>query len=185
VKTAWRDGDRDFFGATVVPTRARALEIQIRLSARGRVIILDDYYDDAAMAALHARGDCYVSLTHAEGWGLGAFEAAAAGNPVIITGFGGAPEFLPPDLASFVDYEMGPAVGHGFERRVYCGEGRWAMPSVKDGSRLMRWAFENREEARRRGRCLREHVRREFSAARVMQRYIDAIESTPAGGPQG
>jgi glycosyltransferase involved in cell wall biosynthesis len=35
---------------------------------------------------LHTRGDCFVSLTKGEGWGLGAFEAAAYGRPVVITG---------------------------------------------------------------------------------------------------
>ena len=38
--------------------------------------------------AIHAIGDCYVSLTHGEGWGMGAFDAATLGKPVLITGWG-------------------------------------------------------------------------------------------------
>jgi hypothetical protein len=100
----------------------------------------------------------------------------------VVTGFGGPPEFLPADLAGLVDYKLCPAVGHGFERRVYRGVGHWAAPSVGHAVRLMRWAFEHRDEARRRGRLLRDHVQREFSTARVMEQLIDAIERTPVTG---
>jgi len=35
---------------------------------------------DDDLRALHERGDCFVSLCRSEGWGLGAFDAAAFGN---------------------------------------------------------------------------------------------------------
>src|ERR1019366_7870019 len=37
----------------------------------------------AEISSLHRRGDCFVSLCRSEGWGLGAFDAAAHGNPVV------------------------------------------------------------------------------------------------------
>lgn len=40
------------------------------------VVIADDALSDGEVQALHALGDCYVSLARTEGWGLGAFEAA-------------------------------------------------------------------------------------------------------------
>ena len=36
--------------------------------------------DGGVVEAIHAVGDAYVSLTHGEGWGLGAFDAAPAGD---------------------------------------------------------------------------------------------------------
>src|ERR1019366_10116369 len=50
---------------------------------------------DDDLHALHIRGDCFVSLCRSEGWGLGAFDAAAYGNPVVTTGHGGHLEYLP------------------------------------------------------------------------------------------
>ena len=50
-------------------------------------LILADLKDEE-MLKLHQSGDCYISLVRSEGWGLGAFDAAGSGKPVIITGFG-------------------------------------------------------------------------------------------------
>ena len=52
------------------------------------VVLITDQWSDAEMAGLIESADCYVSLTSVEGWGLGAFDAAVAGVPVIITGYG-------------------------------------------------------------------------------------------------
>src|SRR5690606_37410272 len=53
------------------------------------VVITDETLSDGEMQALHERGDCFVSLTRTEGWGLGAFEAARLGKPVVMTAYGG------------------------------------------------------------------------------------------------
>jgi glycosyltransferase involved in cell wall biosynthesis len=179
LKTGATDLARGALGLLVVPTRRRVRGLQRRLRSGARVVVHGGDVGEAEIAALHERGDCYVSLTRAEGWGLGAFEAAAAGNPVIITGFGGQREFLPVELAYFVDYELCPARALGVERRVYRGEHRWAEPSVEHGVALMRHVFEHRQEARRRGKALQEHVRREFAAERVVQQFMRSIEKTP------
>lgn len=47
--------------------------------------------------ALHRIGDVYVSTTHGEGFGLGAFDAATLGRPVLMTGWGGQRDFLGDD----------------------------------------------------------------------------------------
>ncbi len=62
--------------------------------------------NDMEMDDLHRRGDCYLSLSRGEGWGLGAFDAAAWGKPVIVTRWGAAPEFLPDDYPYLVDYDL-------------------------------------------------------------------------------
>jgi glycosyltransferase involved in cell wall biosynthesis len=61
--------------------------------------------------ALHATGDCFVSLSHGEGWGLGAFDAATLGKPLLISPYGGPAEYLPRDYPGFIDYAMVPVSG--------------------------------------------------------------------------
>lgn len=46
------------------------------------------------MNTIHSRGDCYVSFSCSEGVGMGAVEAAMRDKPVIITNYGGAPEYV-------------------------------------------------------------------------------------------
>lgn len=66
-----------------------------------------DWTDDR-VAGLHARGECFVSLTHGEGWGIPAFDACACGNPVVITGWGGQLEHLDGDASSLADRASDP-----------------------------------------------------------------------------
>ena len=44
--------------------------------ARRIVSLHDEALDSAGIDLIHAAGDVFVSLSHGEGWGLGAFEAA-------------------------------------------------------------------------------------------------------------
>jgi glycosyltransferase involved in cell wall biosynthesis len=68
-------------------------------------------WSEDEIAALHSLGHCYVSLTKAEGQGLGACAAAALGKRVIMTGYGAQTEYLH-GIATidWVRYTMAPAV---------------------------------------------------------------------------
>ena len=65
--------------------------VDIRLP---RVEVINDLLSDDGMDELHNRSDCYVSFSHSEGIGMGAVEAALRDKPVIITDYGGAPEYI-------------------------------------------------------------------------------------------
>jgi len=70
------------------------------------VVLVSQPCDDSEMAALIRSADCYVSTTCAEGWGLGAFDAAAAGVPLVITGHGGHLEWLGADHPGLIPFQM-------------------------------------------------------------------------------
>jgi len=60
-----------------------------------RVEVVNGLLSEEQLGHIHARGDCYVSFSKSEGVGMGAYEAAAVWNkPVIITDWGGAPEYI-------------------------------------------------------------------------------------------
>jgi len=59
-----------------------------------RVEVINGLVDDEHMERIHKLGDCYVSFSKSEGVGMGAVEAALRDKPVIITDFGGAPEYV-------------------------------------------------------------------------------------------
>lgn len=58
------------------------------------VEFINEELDDHQMELLHRQCDCYVSFSHSEGVGMGALEAAMRDKPVIITDYGGAPEYI-------------------------------------------------------------------------------------------
>jgi glycosyltransferase involved in cell wall biosynthesis len=123
---------------------------------------------------LHRQSQCYVSLCRSEGWGIGAFDAAASGRPVIMTGFGGQTEFLPDDLAYLVRYRMvktpfrplePPDLGH-----------RWAEPDVDHAVALMRYVFENRAEASAKGRELALRLSENYQPDAVARTLLHCLQ---------
>jgi len=89
--------------------------------------------------AIHAAGDAYASLTHGEAWGLGAFDAATLGKPVIITGWGGQLDYLGRDYPGLVRYEMTP-VKDWLPFPGYRPTQRWASADRHHAAQLMRAA---------------------------------------------
>lgn len=143
-------------------------------------------WDPAQIAGLHARGDCYVSLAHGEGWGFGAFDAAAYGNPVVMTGWGGQLDFLDGDSSFLVDYDL-QAVQHWLPRS-YGREQRWAVPHREHAVELLREVAGDIRAARRRAAPLRARVLDEFASSRVAATLLDvvpelddAVEATARG----
>lgn len=167
----WRSGFRRRF-----PSPREALQ---RLTARypdpARIIcITDEDVPDEQMQALHEAGDCFVSLARTEGWGLGAFEAARLGKPVIMTGYGGQRDFLDPALSQLVDFDMVP-VDEPIWRANYRPSDRWAEPSLAQTSRLMQGMVQDATEARRRAGLQAARIASEFAAERTMQRLLEAL----------
>lgn len=125
---------------------------------------------------LHRQGDCFVSLSRGEGWGLGAFEAAAFGNPAIVTGWSGTREFWPRDYPYFVDYDLIPTTDDPPDAwwQPRPGE-RWAKAHVPHAAALLRHVYDHREEARAWGRAARSHVRENFGSAAITRRLLEAL----------
>ncbi len=165
-------------------TRLALLRQQARQQLRrpGRlapVELLDQPLPAAAMAALHARGDAYVSLTRGEGWGLGAYDAAARGKPVIMTGWGGQLDFLPAGAAYRVDYRLAPARGGVYEAG-FTPEQRWAQADPRHAAQLMRQVVAHPAEARARGQALQRYIGARFNARQIVDRLLQALAGAAA-----
>ena len=118
-----------------------------RAGSTARVVLSCELWNEAQIAALHTRGDCYVSLHRGEGWGYPLFEAALRGTPVVATAFAGPLEYLDASHHELVSYVEGPVRQRS---TFYDPAMRWAEPDVADAARRMRWVFEHRETARAR-----------------------------------
>ena len=58
------------------------------------VEVINGLLPDDDMDKIHRMSDCYVNFSSSEGVGMGAVEAAIRDKPVIITDYGGAPEYV-------------------------------------------------------------------------------------------
>jgi glycosyltransferase involved in cell wall biosynthesis len=154
-------------------TRQTIQRILRRHERPARLLLLTDTMSDEGILELHAAGDCYVSLTHSEGWGLGAFDAAAFGRPVIMTGFGGQLDYLEPDAAYLVDYQLIP-VQDRRGRDSYSSDQRWAQPDLGQAAQFMRQVLADRPSALARGMLLQQRIREQFGEAALTAKLAAA-----------
>ena len=140
-----------------------------------KIYLIPDMLTNDEILSLHKRGDCYVTLDRGEGFGLSTATAAACGNPIISTGFGGVREYADEDNSYLVNYTLTPVGGLPW-CPWYLGEQLWAEPDVKHASDTMRRVYENREEAEQRGAKIREHVKNNLSHEVIGNKLIKNIE---------
>jgi len=103
---------------------------------------------DAALWALHARGDCMVSMTRGEAFGIPLLDALSTGNAIIAPDWGGHVDFL---REPFIDSPAVPRPGVRFVRtrltpvvqkyHYFTGAQNWADPDILDAVSAMRAAF--------------------------------------------
>jgi glycosyltransferase involved in cell wall biosynthesis len=129
---------------------------------------------DDDIAALHTRGDCCVSLSRSEGWGIPPFDAAAWGNPVVTTGFGGQLENLDDESAFLVDYELVP-VDDPLGGASYTSDQHWAEPSIEHAARQLRQVVADPPEAAVRAARASRRVLRDFDATVVAAEFLWAL----------
>lgn len=139
-------------------------------------VIDEENLTEGEMRALHGLGNAFVSLTRTEGWGLGAFDAALAGRPVVMTGYGGQTDFLPPDLACLVGYQMVPA-HEPLWAKSYSERDQWAAPNTRQAGQWMRALANDPAAAHARGAALGDYVRGRFSEEQTVAALCQSLDS--------
>jgi glycosyltransferase involved in cell wall biosynthesis len=185
VKTTARDmsGSAPAGGGRLAGTTAWSLASilgRYGQTANVRLVSVDLAVDD--MARIHRRGQCFVSLGHGEGFGLGPFDAAAHGRPVITTGWGGSLDFLPAADSYLIDATLVPVVDPT-GAQSYTPDQEWAEPSFDHAVELLRRVVADQTEAAARGARLADHVRAEFDAASSTSALIGALDRAVATRP--
>jgi len=159
------------------PDAAQAVERMRRRYPRPpRVQVISEELSRRGLIALHRGGDCFVSLTHAEGWCPEAFDAAACGSPVVITGFGGPLDYLDPELAWLVGYDLERARDDD-DLTHFTRDQRWARPREAEASARLRAVRENPDEALRRAAVLQRRIHLELGEAAGTRRLLAALGS--------
>ena len=140
------------------------------------IVLLTREVSEEVIGDIHRQGDCYISLSHAEGWGLGAFDAAARGKPIIMSRYGGQMDYLKPDMSYAVGYDLSP-VRDDDNPKNFTPDQRWASPSLEEASKWMRHVYEHRDEARIRGERLQRYVQDTFSENKISNRLIRILNN--------
>lgn len=102
------------------------------------IVILLENMTNSEILALHSIGDCYVSLTKSEGFGLTIFDAFNYNKQIIATGYSGHIDFLGETYSGLVKYKLGPVKGMSSFSSNYTEEQLWAYPEIDHAVDLMR-----------------------------------------------
>jgi glycosyltransferase involved in cell wall biosynthesis len=106
--------------------------------------------------ALMKNCDCYVSLHRAEGFGLTMAEAMFYGKPVIATAYSSNLDFMNVSNSFLVKYEL---VATTEDYGAYPKGSIWAEPDVEHAAYLMKYVYENYQEAQQVGARAAEEIR--------------------------
>jgi len=127
------------------------------------------------LASLYRSADCYVSVSRGEGWDMPLMEAMACGLPSIATDWGAHTEFVHPGIA----YPLAitgtiPAVA----KCPYYDGYSWADPDGDHLRVLLREAYTNREEARRRGVAAAAEMATRWSSRGAARKIVARLNAT-------
>jgi len=96
------------------------------------------------MGSLYTGADCFVLPTKGEGFGLPVLEAKACNIPVIVTNWSGHLDFCDNNDTFLLEYT---GFSKAFEQRPEQGE--WVNPDKRHLKYLMRFVYENRDQAKK------------------------------------
>lgn len=129
-----------------------------------RIRLWKEDVDD--LVSVYRQADCYVFPSYGEGWGMPPREAAMMGLPVITTRWSGLEVGIDQWAIPLNEYEMRGS-------RLLTKNACWAIPSIDECAKKMRWCYEHPDEARTFGtmaaRWLREHQTWAHSAKRIVE----------------
>jgi glycosyltransferase involved in cell wall biosynthesis len=139
----------------------------------GRVHVEHEMLARSDLAALHRRSDCWLSLPHSEGWNLGAFDAAAAGTPVVTTAFGGPSAYLDPDVSHLIPGQPAPIPD--------LPGASWIDPDVGAAVEALRTVRRDPDGARRSAAGQAARLRRTYAPPVVAGQFMDALAEMGIG----
>ena len=117
--------------------------------------------------------DCYVSLHRAEGFGLTMSEAMYYGKPVIATAYSSNMEFMNVGNSYPVKYEL---VTTTEDCGAYPKGSVWAQPNSDHAASLMKYVFQNYEEAQQVGSQAAKEIKSLLSPRTVGKKIRSRLE---------
>jgi glycosyltransferase involved in cell wall biosynthesis len=107
------------------------------------IIHIDRDLSSKEVVALYKCGNCFVSPTRGEGFGLPMAEAMVCKIPVIATNHGGHLDFCNEKNSYLVNCKLVPSKSH-LQSEYKIASSMWADPDVRHLKQLMRHVYENR-----------------------------------------
>lgn len=148
----------------------RRLELR---EAGGRISFLFNVdFPHYQLGSLYRSADCFLSVGRGEGWDMPLMEAMACGLPSIATDWGAHRDFVHPGISYPLRIRgTVPAVA----KCPYYEGFNWGDPDADHLRWLLRQVYENRDEARAKGRAAAEEVAAKWTWQRAAERIASRL----------
>jgi len=118
----------------------------------------------------------FASATRGEGYGLPIIDAAAAGIPIIATGWSGHFEFLDRDLVSCVDYKLNEIAKSRVDNSIFLDGFRWAEPDRDSFCNALTDIYENYKIAKGKANKLKKKIVPGFHKENIKKLYDKILD---------
>ena len=117
---------------------------QLKTKDLPNVYILHGELSNSEMNSLinHEKIRAHISFTHGEGYGMPLLEATLSGKPVLVPGWSGHVDFLNPNYAEFLKYELKPIQTESVNEWLI-KESAWSYVDYAYASDKMKHCFYN------------------------------------------
>jgi len=149
-----------------------------------KVYFLHGDMNDKELSELytHPQIKCFVSLSHAEGFGLPAFESASNKLPVLAVDWSGHLDFLykrgeapPQQLFAAVDYDLAPIADHHVWEGVLERGSQWSFPKPGSYKMTLRKVYKEYEKYVEKAEELAEWVNVEFEQQKMYRKFVESL----------
>jgi len=139
------------------------------------ILFNDSYLPESEIAKHYQMADCFVAPTMGESFGLTILNAAASGLPIIVTkdkNSGHMDYCRDLDSVLWID---APTVIQG-DPQFFCEGNMQALPDLESLKKQMRYAFEHREELRKKALKNSEKIRQEYSWEKTASKILEFVD---------
>jgi glycosyltransferase involved in cell wall biosynthesis len=158
-------------------TRLQDFGKKLSLKKPPDIIFYGDILDQMDLPRLYKACNCSVSPHRGGGWELFCSESMAMGMPTIATGWSGNMEFMNKENSYLIDVLEFKTIDDEMTKITpnYKNQ-KWAEPSEANLRQLMRYVYENRNEAKQKGIIAREHLQKNFNKKVIADKLIEVIK---------
>jgi len=142
------------------------------VSSNAKVYMMHGDVAEEEMSGLytHPKIRALVSLTRGEGFGLPLLEAAAAGLPVIATGWSAHTEFLEKKFTT-IEHKLIPVPESRVDGRIFMQGAKWADPSETDFKKRIKQFRSSPDVPQKWAAELTETVKKSYGWPAVQEKY--------------
>lgn len=149
-------------------------ELLTAVYAEPRLVLATDDLDYEHALGMIAGSDCYLSLHRAEGFGYAMAESMALNVPVVATDYSGSSDFIGPETAWPVAYDLVPVGPHAYP---HWQDGMtWAAPSIASAAAALREVRADGPSVTARVEAARAFVADALSEKQMAVRYRDLLK---------